>query len=93
MTTAPPTQGLTAWFRGKGFGDVEPSEVFLGGDPTGDVKSIAWQSWGGPQTTGAGTGFYLPAGQVTAQASEAQAIIVAFDLGSYGGHPAYQEVE
>jgi hypothetical protein len=38
-----------------GFGQVQPGEIYLGGDPTGDLQDITWASWGGPQATGQGT--------------------------------------
>ena len=46
-------------FEGRGFGQVKPSEVVLGGDPTGDIPEIAWSSWGGPEASGTGTSFYV----------------------------------
>lgn len=94
-TTNPPaTLGLAgAWTAGVGFGQVEPSEVFLGGDPTGLVTSIHWQSWGGSVATGTGTSWYVAPNQITADGSHQTATIVAFDLGTCVGHAAYQEVE
>jgi hypothetical protein len=94
-TTNPlPTLGLTgAWFGGAGFGQVEPGEVFLGGDPTGLVTSIRWRSWGGSEAEGTGTSTYVAANQTTADGSQQTATIVAFDVGTCAGHAAYQEVE
>jgi hypothetical protein len=93
-TVAPSTLGLTeAWFQGAGFGEVEPSTVFLGGDPTGMVTSIHWSSWGGAEATGSGTGWYVPPKAVTAGGSHQPATVIAFDLGSCAEHPAYQKVE
>jgi len=90
----PPILGLTgAWFEGRGFGEVEPSEVFLGGDPTGLVTAIAWKSWGGSTATGTGTSTYVGPNQNTAEGSEQPATIVAFDLGTCAGHVVYQQVE
>jgi hypothetical protein len=72
---------------------VEPAEVFLGGDPTGLVTSIRWQSWGGSKAEGTGTSTYVAANQITADGSQQTATIVAFDVGTCAGHAAYQEVE
>lgn len=93
-TSLRPTLGLTgAWFEGAGFGQVEPSEVYLGGDPTGQVTGIGWQSWGASEATGLGLSWYVAPNQGTADGGQRTAAIVAFDLGTCAGHPAYQEVE
>ena len=91
---AVPTLGLTgAWSAGTGFGMVRPTEVYLGGDPTGLISTVTWSSWGAQQATGTGTGSYLAANEITAHASSTQMTIVAFDLGTCDGHAAYKEVE
>jgi hypothetical protein len=88
-----PTLGLAgAWFAGSGFGEVEPSTVFLGGDPTGQLTSIHWSSWGGAEATGSGIGWYVPPNVITAKGSDEPATVVAFDLGTCADRPAYQEV-
>jgi hypothetical protein len=95
-TTGPSTLTLGlagAWFEGSGFGQVEPSLVYLGGDPTGRLTSITWSSWGGAEATGSGTGFYVPPNTITADGSSKPAIVIAFDLGTCGGHAAYEKVE
>lgn len=93
-TTAEPTLGRGgAVFHGIGFGESRPTEVFLGGDPTGDIDQITWSTWGGSQATGTGTSVYVAPDQSTAQGSEEPATIVAFDLGICNGVPAYQAVE
>ena len=95
-TTSPTTStlGLTgAWFEGSGFGEVEPSQVYLGGDPTGRLTSINWSSWGGAEATGSGSGWYVPPNTITADGSDQPATVIAFDLGTCADHSAYQEVE
>jgi hypothetical protein len=82
-----------ARFEGRGFGQVEPPEIFLGGDPTGDVVHIAWASWGNSRASGTGTSLYVAPNQITADGTEESVTVVAFDLGTCGAKPAYQAVE
>jgi hypothetical protein len=52
-----PTLGRTGPFpAGIGFGRAKPTEISLGGDPTGILSRITWHSWGGSRATGSGTG-------------------------------------
>lgn len=89
-----PTLGLRgAWYAGAGFGMVRPAQVFLGGDPTGNVTDVTWQSWGGPQAIGTGTSTYVGPGQHTSQGTPEKATIVAFDPAMCNGTYAYQAVE
>jgi hypothetical protein len=78
---------------GVGFGEVKPAEISLGGDPTGVLTGITWQSWGGNQATGTGKSTYVGPDQTVAQGTVETATVVAFDLGSCKGAPAYQEVK
>jgi hypothetical protein len=75
-----------------GFGQVRPVEISLGGDPTGILTGITWQSWGGAQATGTGTSTYVAPDQTVAQGTLETATVVAFDLGVCAGAPAYQKV-
>jgi hypothetical protein len=77
----------------QGYGQVEPKEINNGGDPTGIVTGITWQSWGGSQATGMGTSTYVAPNAITADGQEETATVVAFDLGTCKGQPAYQAVE
>ena len=89
-----PTLGRTgARFEGRGFGQVKPSEVFLGGDPTGDILDIAWSSWGGPEASGTGTSFYVAPNEPTSAATRESATIIAFDRGICDGTYMYESVE
>jgi hypothetical protein len=90
-----PTLGQLAgvFAHGTGFGQVKPSEIFNGGDPTGLVTGVVWTSWGGTQATATGTSEYVAPGQSNAQGSQEQATVVAFDLGMCGGKFMYQAVE
>ena len=85
---------LTGLFaRGSGFGRVRPAEIFLGGDPTGLVTKITWQSWGAATARGTGTGTYVAADQAVAAGTQQRATVVAFDLGTCHGKLMYQAVE
>jgi hypothetical protein len=90
-----PTLGQLAgdFAHGEGFGQVKPSKIFNGGDPTGLVTGVVWSSWGGAQATGTGTAEYLQPNQTIAQGTEESATVVAFDLGTCDGKLMYQAVE
>jgi hypothetical protein len=92
---AEPTLGaLTGTFsRGSGFGQVEPKEVFNGGDPTGLVTSITWHGWGGAQAIGTGRSDYVGPNQSVAAGTIEPVRIVAFDLGTCDGRYMYAAVE
>ena len=52
-----PTLGVSTLSGGmgyEGFGQVEPSTVHAGGDPTTLVSNVQWESWGGSQATETG---------------------------------------
>jgi hypothetical protein len=91
---ATPTLGVAGAFgpSAAGFGQVRPPEISLGGDPTGILVGITWQSWGGSSATGTGTSTYVGPGQTVAQGTNEAATVVAYDLGTCGGAPAYQQV-
>jgi len=78
---------------GQGFGQVKPSTVFNGGDPTGRVAGIVWQSWGGAEAIGTGIGWWVGPNQIVAQGTQEPATIEAFDLGTCNGRLMYQAVE
>jgi hypothetical protein len=92
---ASPTLGLASAFGppAVGFGQVRPAEISLGGDPTGMLTGITWQSWGQSQATGAGTSTYVGPNQTVAQGTQETATVVASDLGDCGGNAAYQQVK
>jgi len=78
------------WGQGsEGFGVARPTRVFLGGDPTGLVDDITWESWGGGTATGHGTASYLaPDAPTVADSTREPATIVVFDLGRCMESPA-----
>ncbi|HEX3827349.1 MAG TPA: hypothetical protein VHV82_08770 [Sporichthyaceae bacterium] len=77
----------------RGYGTVRPVVVDNGGDPTGIVEEITWNSWGGRRALGSGTSWYDPPNTPVAASTAAPVTIEAFDLGSCQGHPAYLKVQ
>jgi hypothetical protein len=77
----------------EGFGQVKPNTVYLGGDPTGRVDGITWQTWGGQQASGTGTGNWVGPGQIVAQATPQPVTITASDLGMCGSQYMYRAVQ
>jgi hypothetical protein len=77
---------------GAGFGHAKPEVIFNGGDPSGEVAGIKWQSWGGPSAIGyghqpifrPGGGYFRKLGRVELRANE---------LGRCAGRPAYTLLE
>jgi hypothetical protein len=82
-----------AFAHGAGFGQVKPSRIFNGGDPTGLVTGISWASWGGAQATGTGTSDYVGPSQSDATGTQEPVTVVAFRLGSCDGKLMYRAVE
>jgi hypothetical protein len=91
--TATPILGMPWGPDQQGYGQVKPSTVSNGGDPTGIVSDITWQSWGGPQARGIGTSDYVAANQIVADGTEEPATVVAFNLGTCQGKLMYQSIE
>jgi hypothetical protein len=79
--------------HGAGFGEVKPTTIYLGGDPTGSVNQIVWQSWGGPQAEGTGLAWSVEAGQTVSQGHRVATKVLAFDLGTCDGHTSYRALE
>lgn len=100
-TSEPPASGSplpvlgrpAVFFQGSGWGEVRPSAVSNGGDPTGSVTRIVWSSWGGPRAVGTGLSTYVGPHQSVAQATVQRVRIVAFGLGVCDGESMYQDVE
>lgn len=88
----PPTLGIVWAPNQQGFGEVEPSTVYAGGSPTGLVDDVVWESWGGEEARGEGTGSWVPPGGATADSLPERAIVVASDLGDCNGQLAYRQV-
>ncbi len=77
----------------QGYGTVKPQIINNGGDPTGIVTNITWQSWGGTQATGTGMTDYVMGNEDVADGTTEQATVVAFNLGMCQGKPSYNAVE
>ena len=98
-TTAPAAAMLgVAWGTNPGvagFGLEEPANISLGGaDPTGSVSGVTWQNWGADQAMGQGTAEYQAPGQPAANATQAQATVVAFKLGAcFEQNNTYEAIE
>jgi hypothetical protein len=71
---------------------VRPSGINNGGDPTGIVVNVRWQSWGGPQAAAEGTSTYVAPNETVAQGKQALATVVAFYLGMWNGKFMYQAI-
>ena len=89
---AEPTLGRASTPSEKGYGQVRPSEIDNGGDPTGIVSKVHWTSWGGAQATGDGTGYYEPDDAPVAESRKEPAHIVAYELGTCQGKLMYQRI-
>ena len=76
-----------------GYATVRPTVIDNGGDPTGRVTNVHWQSWGGSQATATGTSLYLAPNQIVAEGTEETATVVAFNLGTCQGKAAYNALE
>lgn len=75
-----------------GFGTIAPTHIYQGGDPTGDVTNITWVNWGDANAFGVGTACYVDPGQDVAHCRPLQAIVLASNLGTCDGRPAYENV-
>lgn len=92
---AVPTLGQPAglFAHGQGFGQVKPTKIFNGGDPTGLVTQVAWRSWGGAQAIATGISDYVGPNQTVAGGKEEPVNVVAFNLGICSGRLMYRAVE
>jgi hypothetical protein len=77
----------------QGYGQIRPTTIFNGGDPTGLVQHIVWQSWGGPVATGTGISEYVGPSQIVANGAEEQSTVVAFNPGICQNVLMYEAVE
>jgi hypothetical protein len=92
---AVPTLGQPAglFAHGQGFGQVKPTKIFNGGDPTGLVTQVAWRSWGGAQAIATGISDYVGPNQTVAGGKEEPVTVVAFNLGICDSRLMYRAVE
>lgn len=69
-----------------GLGTVRPTLFSIASTGSSTTRDVVWDSWGGPQATGHG---------VTADGASHPNVplnLVAFDLGTCDGHPAYRKL-
>jgi hypothetical protein len=88
---AEPLLGVTWGLNQLGYGQPHPSTIFNGGDPSGYVGHVRWQSWGSRQAIGAGGALYVT--KTVAGAPTEPATVVAFDLGECRGQLVYRAIE
>jgi hypothetical protein len=82
------------WSMGQqGYGHVRPRKIFNGGDPTGLVRMIHWNSWGGAHATGTGSALWVGPHQIVAAGKFETAHVVLFQLGTCHGRAAYNAIE
>jgi hypothetical protein len=78
--------------HGEGFGTAEPSTIFNGGDPSGDVTKIHWTGWGNPTAIGHGLNpIFKPHGGYYRKPAKIE--LRATDLGKCGNQAAYTRLE
>lgn len=88
-----PIPTLAPWDSGtEGYGQARPAIVFNGGDPSGRITDIQWQSWGGAEAVGKGVAGYS-AGPFLLPLKVEPSTIVAFDLGRCDGKLVYRAIE
>jgi hypothetical protein len=77
---------------GEGFGTAEPSEIFNGGDPSGEVTKIHWTGWGNPTAIGYGLNpIFKPGGGYYRKPAKIE--LRATDLGKCSMQSAYTRLE
>jgi hypothetical protein len=77
---------------GAGFGHAEPEIIFNGGDPSGEVSEIHWQSWGGPSAIGYGRNpIFRPKGGYFRKLARVE--LRATKLSKCNDHVAYTRLE
>lgn len=79
-------------YNTKGFGEVRPTVIYLGGDGTGVICRIHWITWGGVFAIGVGIAADVVGHQDDAHAQWSPAVVIASYLGDWRGRPAYRGV-
>ena len=92
-STTIPTLGRSWTMGQKGYGQIRPTIISNGGDPTGLVQDVVWQSWGGPIATGTGISEYVGPNQIVANGTEERSTVVAFNRGICRNTFMYEAVE
>lgn len=77
----------------EGFGHTKPKTIFYGGDPTGLVCDIHWQTWGAKVARGTGVAWYVSGNESVNEGHQAKATVIASKLGTFNGRPAYTKLK
>lgn len=75
----------------KGYGTVAPSEIYNGGSPSGLIRDITWDTWGGDHAYGRGEALWVTSSVAAAKWEPVE--VVAYHLGTCMGSPAYTRVQ
>lgn len=91
-----PVLGKARWtgYQTEGYGTVRPTVIDNGGDGTGVVTDVKWQSWGG--ATAIATGIAADTNDTSkplALSPMGPATVQAFDLGLCDGKLMYRAIE
>jgi hypothetical protein len=93
ISKAVPVLGAV-WASGQeGYGTAHPTVIFNGGDPTGLVTQVHWQSWGGPVALATGVSLDANNAPSVALGVQRPVQIEAFKLGTCRGVLMYQALE
>lgn len=76
-----------------GFATAHPATVALGWNATSQFTGLRWTAWGAPEAVGHGEALFSPPGQPQSASVMRALEIVAFNLGTCGGHVAYRAME
>lgn len=88
-----PTLGRSWAPNQEGYGQVKPTTIFNGGDPTGLVQRVRWTHWGQRKAIGRGTGDWVWPGESVGTGSiRTRARVVAWDLGFCGAQLSYRRL-
>jgi hypothetical protein len=90
--SAAPTLGIVWSPDQKGYGQVKPTTIYNGGDPTGLVEHVRWQRWGEPRAIGTGIGWRPPDNGGVSESEHLRAKVVAWNLGMCRGRLAYRAI-
>ena len=84
-----------SFFRSAGFGHAHPAYISFGGaDENFKMWGVHWRHWGDKRAVGFGKGWWLSSGaKSVSQGHLERQEIVAFDLGSCKGKPAYLKMK
>jgi hypothetical protein len=78
----------------RGYGEVRPTRIDNGGDPTGLLWRVHWTRWGLARAIGRGFGYFNWPGLGVADGTvPAPAVVIAYDLGTCRGQLSYRKIK